>query len=62
MHRAFRYDLAAVHAGARADIDHVVRRADGVFIMLDHNHGIAEIAQVNQGAEQALVVALMQAD
>ncbi|MGC4012846.1 MAG: hypothetical protein QM805_30120 [Pseudomonas sp.] len=30
--------------------------------MLDHDHGVAEIAQMGQSAQQALVVALMQAD
>ena len=30
---------------ARTEIDDVVRRADGFFIVFNHNHGIAEIAQ-----------------
>src|SRR5882757_4926450 len=30
--------------------------------MLDHDHGVAEITQIHQGVEQALVVALMQSD
>jgi hypothetical protein len=29
---------------APAKIDNVIRRADRLFIMLNHNHGIAEIA------------------
>jgi hypothetical protein len=40
----------------------VVRRTDGVFVVLDHQHAVAEVAQAAQRAEQALVVALVQAD
>ncbi|CCJ90065.1 hypothetical protein BN132_1993 [Cronobacter turicensis 564] len=51
-----------MHASARADVDYVVGGADGVFIVLHHNYGVAEITQVNQRAEQAFVIALMQTD
>ena len=40
----------------------VIGGADGVFIMLDDNHRIAQITQMNQRAEQTFVIALMQAD
>ena len=43
-------------------IDHVVGLADGVLVVLDHDDGVAEIAQIDQRVEQALVVALMQAN
>ena len=33
--RALRDDLAAVHAGARAQIDHVVGVPDRIFVVLD---------------------------
>ena len=59
---ALGHDPAAVHPGARTQIDHVVGLAYRVFIVLDHDHGVAEIAQVHQRVEQALVVALVQAD
>ncbi len=49
-------------AGAEADIDHVIGRDHRVLVMLDHDHGIAEIAQPPQRIEQACIVALMQAD
>ena len=54
--------MAAVDAGARADVDYVVGNADGILVMLDHDHGVAEIAQPLEGFEQPRVVALMQAD
>ena len=40
----------------------MVRRADGVLVVLDHEHGVAEIAQVAERGEQPLVVALVQPD
>ena len=60
--RALRDDLAAVHAGARAHVDDVVGREDRLLVVLDDDHGVAEVAQVHERVEQALVVALVQAD
>src|SRR5690606_5911554 len=60
--RALRDDLAAVRARARAEIDDVIGREDRLAVVLDDHHRVAEVAQVEQRAEQALVVALMQAD
>ena len=42
---ALRHDVAAVDAGAGADVEHVVGLADGVLVVLDHDHGVAEVAQ-----------------
>ena len=55
-------DLAAVDAGAGADVDHVVGGADRVLVVLDHDHGVAEVAQALQRLQQPGVVALVQAD
>ncbi len=46
--RTRRHDLAAMNAGARADIDDIVRAAHGVLVVLDHDDGIAEIPQILQ--------------
>ena len=54
--------LAAMHAGAGPDIDDVVGGADGVLVVLDHDHGVAEVAQPPQRFEQPRVVALVQPD
>ena len=54
--------MAAVDAGAGADVEHVIGGADGVLVVLDHDHGVAEVAQALEGFEQARVVALVQAD
>ena len=60
--RALRDHAAAVHAGAGADIDDVVGVANRIFVVLDDDHRVAEIAQAIQRAQQPLVVALVQAD
>ncbi|MDZ7651244.1 MAG: hypothetical protein U5L03_01075 [Burkholderiaceae bacterium] len=54
--------FAAVHAGTRAHVDHVIGSADRVLVVLDHEHGVAEVAQALEGADQSVVVALVQAD
>ena len=55
-------EVAAVFAGAGAEVEDVVGLADGVFVMLDDEDGIAKVAEVFEGVDEALVVALMQAD
>ena len=60
--RALRHQLPAVRAGARAQVDDVVGRLDRLLVVFHHDHGIAQIAQLLQRAEQSAVVALVQAD
>ena len=54
--------LAAMTAGAGAEVDDIVGAADGFFIVLDDEHGVAEVAQVFERGEKAPVVAMVQAD
>ena len=42
---ALRDDVAAVDAGARAHVDDIVGGADRVLVMLDDEHGVAEVAE-----------------
>ena len=51
-----------MHACPRADIHDIVRQTNCIFIVLDHYHGIADVAKVFEGAQQTIVIALMQAD
>ncbi len=53
---------AAVDAGARPHVDDVIGGADRLLVVLDDEHGVAEVAQALQRVEQARVVALVQAD
>ena len=55
-------DLAAMHAGMRSDVEDVIGGADRVFIVFHHDHCITQVAQAYQRTQQALVVALVQAD
>ena len=55
-------DLAAVLARAGPDVDDVVGDADRLLVVLDDDHGVAEVAQPHQRLDEALVVALVQAD
>ena len=59
---ALRHHLAAVLAGAGAHVHDPVGHADHVLVVLDHDHAVAQVAQVLQRADQAVVVALVQAD
>src|SRR5690606_22783368 len=45
LERAFGDDPAAVDAGAGAEIDHPVGGADRVLVVLDDDHGVAEVAR-----------------
>ena len=45
-----------------ADINDMIGLEHGILIMLDDDHGVAEVAQAAQGAEQPFVVALVQAN
>ena len=62
LRRAFGHNTSTVHPSAWPHVDHVVGHADGVFVMLDHNDGIAQVAQMFQRIQQAIIVALMQAN
>ena len=55
-------DVAAVLAGAGAHVDDVVGDAHGLFVVLDDDDGVAEVAQAQQRVDEAAVVALVQAD
>ena len=57
-----RDDDAAVQTCAGAQVDDVIRLPDRVLVMFDDDHGVAEVAQAHQRVEQALIVALVQAD
>ena len=55
-------EVAAGVACARAEVHDEIGAADGVFIVLDDEDGVAEIAQMLERAEQARIVAGMQTD
>src|SRR5690554_4533776 len=60
--RALGHDPAAVYTRAGTDIEYMVSGTDGILVMFYHDHGVAQIAQLNEGLEQPVIVALMQTD
>ena len=59
---ALGHHVAAVLAGAGAQVHHVVRGQDGLQVVLHHQHGVAQVAHLLEGVQQLLVVPLVQAD
>ena len=51
-----------MHAGARPHVDQIVGGPDRLLVMFDHDHRVAEVAQALERLQQALVVALVEAD
>ncbi len=49
-------------AGTGPEIDDMVCSEDRLFVVLNNDHRIADIPEVRQRSEQALVIALMQSD
>ena len=49
-------------ARARSQVNHVVGAADGLLVVLDDQHGVAQVAQRFQRFQQLLVVARVQAN
>ncbi len=56
------HDLAAVLARPGADVDDVVGGADGLLVVFDDDHGVADVPQPHQGVDQFAVVPLVEAD
>ena len=61
-HRPLRHDLAAGVARPRPEIDQPIGGTDGGLVVLDDDHRVAQVAHAFQRADQALVVARVQAD
>ena len=55
-------DLAAVLPRPGPDVDHPVGRPDRLLVVLDDEHGVAEVAQPRQRRDQLRVVALVEPD
>ena len=56
------HHLSAVNAGAGADVHDIVGRPHGVLVVLYHQQGVAQVAQVLHGVQQHVVVPLVQTD
>ena len=54
--------MATVLTGTRPHVDEPVGRAHHLLVVLDDDHGVAEISQPLECSDQLVVVALMEAD
>ena len=61
-HRPAGDDPTAVLARPGPDVDHPVRPADRVLVVLHDDEGVAEVTKPHEGLDEAVVVALVQAD
>jgi hypothetical protein len=55
-------DLDAAVSALRPQVDDPIRRLDDVEVVLDHDHGVALVAEAVQDVEQMLDVVKVQAD
>ncbi len=62
LERPVRDDLAAVLARPGPDVDDPVGGPDRLLVVLDDEHGVAEVAQPGQRRDELGVVALVEAD
>ena len=62
LHGTGRHHFSAVFAGPRADIHQKIRRPHGIFIVFNHNDGVAEIPKMPEGSEKLVIVLLMKTD
>ena len=62
LRRPLKDHLAAFAACSRPHVDHLVRRQDGLGIMLHNKDRIAQIPEVSQVFQKPEVVPLMKAD
>jgi hypothetical protein len=62
LHAALEHHLAALAAGVRAEVDHVVGDRDRLGLVLHDQHRVALVAQLQQQAVHPLDVVRVQAD
>jgi len=60
--RALEDDLSAPFARPGPDLDHLVGRPDHRLLMLDHHHGVAAVAELDDSLDEAVDVARVQPD
>src|SRR5581483_5453150 len=60
--RSLGRDLAAAVAGAGAEIEKIIRRANNLAIVLDDDERVAQVAQVLERLQEPAIVARMQSN
>jgi ABC-type lipoprotein release transport system permease subunit len=60
--RALEDDFAASRTGARPEVDDVIGDLDGLWFVLDHQHGVALVPQLTEQVVHPLDIVRVQAD
>ena len=60
--RSRRNEFTALRSRTGPEINHIIRRRDGILVMLHHDDRIPKVAQFPQRRQQPVVVPLMQPD
>ncbi len=60
--RSLSYHMTAVNTWSGSHLDDMVGSTDGIFVVLHHDHAIADIAQLLEGGDHFDVIARMQAN
>jgi hypothetical protein len=55
-------DEAAQTAGSRPEIENKVGVADGFFVVFDDENGVAKVTEFFESLDEAIIVALVEAD
>src|SRR5207244_7332746 len=57
-----RHDVPALDASAGPHVDQMVGRQDGLAVVLDDDHAVAEIAELSEQCQESRIVARVEAD
>src|SRR5579872_6911911 len=57
-----RHQRSTMSTRAGSEIDNVIRTTDRLFIMLDDEHRVSQIAQVFQRVQQPVIISMMESD
>ena len=60
--RSVRHQISAMASGTGTEVNHVIRAAYGFLVVLDHEHRVAQVAEIFQRGQKAAIVAMMQSD
>jgi len=60
--RAFGHHLPPMHPCSRSNVEHIIRLANSLFVMLNDDDGISLIAKVFERGQKPVIIPLVQAD
>ena len=60
--RTLGYHLTAMFPGAGSDVQDLVRRVHGLFVMLHHQQAVAQVPQVLKSLQELGIIPLVQTD